>query len=434
MFIVGVMALLLLLAISTSLFHPTTALFTIAALLLFGITPLLYRQFAAARASGTFSTMGENMTRVALLTSLIMILFFSTWYFSTGAVQNQFGKITDWLAYEITTGSDYVPSSVAAPAGFTPDGAAPGGSTSGESTPSQGPIPSSMFQRLMYALSKADLTPSQTTELFINRYGAIFLYLIIAGILAITALGRFLFRKKTSDPMSFTYSLQFLLALAISAFMLFVYAPEADELRIVRFPLFMGTVLSGLMVYDFIASYPRENHSRARLLSRRTVLATTTGMVIITAAALSIGSVYGDYRTARQHQQVTHTEFAGIEWFQELGNHEVPIITNSPMQLWRFQHYYGVDSPGRSMPKINFAQLPSHFGYDEHVNIAEALSLQDEYIAILPPDRIAPLVRRTPGFAQWTKEDFIKLNSDPTTNKVYSNGEFEVWRVYNNQR
>ncbi len=31
---------------------------------------------------------------------------------------------------------------------------------------------------------------------------------------------------------------------------------------------------------------------------------------------------------------------------------------------------------------------------------------------------------------QWNKEDFTSLESDPAASRLYTNGDFSIWRVY----
>lgn len=52
--------------------------------------------------------------------------------------------------------------------------------------------------------------------------------------------------------------------------------------------------------------------------------------------------------------------------------------------------------------------MPPHFGCDKREQITEVFDLQDRYMIIF----------------QYTKDDFAKLNTDPTAAKLYDNSGF----------
>ncbi|MGB9622677.1 MAG: hypothetical protein ACPL07_02420, partial [Candidatus Bathyarchaeia archaeon] len=384
-------ALLLLLAFSITFFHPVTTLFVLAIFLTFGLACALYSRFLSYEASkiGHYEIVGKNFLGI----SLIMFIAFLTWYFSFAYIQRSFKAVYDWLVYQIGT---------------------------------------PLIQATLEPLAEAGLTPLQSFELFLNRYGAIFLLLLISGIASVSVLIKSLSRKHNVEPMKFVYAILFLISLFIGATMLFGYFVESNPVRVARLPLLMGTIVSGLVVYDFVNRVSKKDIAKRK--AQRLGFMIAISMVIVVMVVLSLGSLYGSPRVWDVNQQVTRMDIVGTEWFGRLKDPNIPVVTNIPEQIRRFEHYnFGIDSSAITGAKVESERLPSHFGYDENDRIAEVLNFEDRYLIIFGLDKAAVLLFRecpSPKVHQYTEEDFAKLNSDPWTAKLYCNGEFEVWRIY----
>jgi len=377
---------LLLLAFLITFFHPVTTLFVIIIFFTFGLAYVLYSRFLSHGSSehGQYGIIGKNFFGV----SLIMFITFFIWYFSYVSICQSFKRVADWLLYQIGK-------------------------------------PLVMAQ--LEPLAEAELTPFQTFELFVNRYGAVFLLLFVSSISLIYVLKRILSKNRDLEPVTFTYSVQFLMALFIGTIMLFGYFVEYNLIRVARLPLLMGTILSGLVIYDFIASYVKNN-------PKKLIFTAVTGIVIIAMAALSLGSVYNSPRTCKLNSQVTWMDVVGTKWFERSKSLDIPVIVNSAQSLHRFEDYnFGIDSSPITRARIDRKRLPSHFGYAGNNTIAEALDFRDRYMVLFKLDKVAPLFfpeNVRPKVYQWTTEDFKRLRIDSYTAQIYDNGGFEVWRVY----
>jgi len=384
---------LLLFAFFITFFHPVTTLFVIIIFFTFGLAYVLYSRFLnhGSFEHGQYGIIGKNFFGV----SLIMFITFFMWYFSYVSICQSFKRVADWLFYQIGK-----------------------------------PLITAQLE----PLAEAELTPFQTFELFVNRYGAIFLLLFVSSLSLIYVLKRNLSKNQDSEPVTFTYSVQFLIALFIGAIMLFGYFAEYNPVRVARLPLFMGTILSGLVIYDFIAGHAKNNPNRKSKSRQRLIFIVVIGIVIIAMAALSLGSVYDSPRTCKSNSQVTWMEVVGTKWFERSKSLDIPVIVNSAQSLRRFEDYnFGIDSSPITRAKIDRKRLPSHFGYVGNNTIAKALDFQDRYMALFKLDKVVPLFfpeNVRPKVYQWTTEDFKRLRIDSYTAQIYDNGEFEVWRVY----
>lgn len=385
--------LLFLLALSITFFHPVTTVFLMLVFLNFGLVRNLYSRFLSHKASidRSIDRQYERVGRNFLGPTFIVSIAFLTWYFPYSSIQGSFKAVYDWLVYQIGT---------------------------------------PLIQTMLEPLAEANLTSSQTFELFINRYGAIFLSLLISGTASIHVLNKILSKKHNVEPMKFTYAMLFCIALLLGVAMLLGYFVEYNLVRVARFSLLIGPIVSGLVISDFTNSYPRKNVSRRKGWLEKSSTKIAIGAVILIMVALSLGNVYGSPRVCAFNHQITQMEIAGTNWFGRSKNLEVTIFANNPEQIHRFEHYnFGVDFSPIARTKV-VERVPSHFGYDQ---IAETLNFQDRYLLIFELDRLAPLFfpeNVRPKVHQYVEEDFVKLNSDPRVAKLYCNGEFEVWRVY----
>jgi len=375
---------LIIVGFTMTFFHPVTALFVIFVLIVFGLATTLYSYLVGRKMSrlGQYRTVGRNYIEI----SLIMSMLFFTWYLSYSYIQRSFKRVYEWLAYQIGT---------------------------------------SVAQHTLEPLVQAGLTPLQTIELFMNRYGAIFLWLLISSICCIV-IGKSLLRRQNLHREPFNYAIQFVGSLFIAGVMLFGYFVEYEPERVVRLPLLMGTMVSGLVVYELVNKGAVERHSSRRY----SIVKVGLLIFLMCVVALGMGSVYGSPRTLAGSSQVTRMEIAGTSWFERLKDPNIWAATNLPESLPRFADYnFGVDT--FTLARGAFPQrLPSHFGYDENRTIAETFGFTDRYIIIFEVDKIAHTAfpeNVRPKVHQYNMQDFAKLSSDPSAARIYCNGEFEVW-------
>lgn len=383
--------LLLVFAFSQTFFHPFTAFFVIVTFITFPLAEFLWTKLRKSK-----SFRADRVARKSVNISLIMFIAFFIWYFSFSVIQRSFKRVLDWIVYEMGT---------------------------------------PLVEAQLEVLSKAQLTPLQTIELLVNRFGAIFLFLLTSGMSFAFSFFQCVSRKHKPSRLNFVYVIQFAVAFLIGVAMIFGYFVEYNLVRVIRFPLLIGTVINGLAIYDFVKEHTRTNNTGSRS-SRRQVLLLSIA-VILPIYALSLGSVYNGPRTYTANSQITQMEIVGMEWFSRSRSLDFPVIMNIGTFLRRCENYlFGVDSSPISRTKIDTRRLPSHFGYDKSPQIAEGFDFQDRYIVILRLDEVAPLFfpeNVRPRVHQWTGEDFARLRSDPAWNLLYDNSEFEVSMVCGSQ-
>lgn len=408
-------ALLFLVALLMTFFHPITALFAIAVLLVFALASYLHRKLAPATNPGSQLRTSKNSTKFALITAVVMVVFFSSWYLSFPSIRGSFNKVYGWLAYEIT-GPEIEPSPT-------------------EPSLTKPPVRRSLFQSLIHTLSKAEITFTQTLALFIARYGAVFIYLLMALILSIVVLRKALvkkFKRKGFQQLDFIYSIQFLVALLISTYMLFGYAVEYQEIRIARFPLLMSTILGGLVVYGLAGRDSPQRANLDNLEPGKKAFIGLVAMLILATSVLSVLNVYYSPRVVKLNWQVTQMEITGTKWFSSHRDRNIGIaVANVPLGRFDDFNFGWETSPLQRAPRLKL--IPSHFGYDENSSITVTFDFQDRYLLTCEAGRMWVMVvpeSVKPEAHLYTEDDFARLRTDPAVAQIYANGEFEVWKVY----
>jgi len=381
--------LLLLLGFFITFFHPVTTIFLIVMLLAFGLCQVLCRWVANRKSLPPPSI---RVGKSYLGMSLIMFVVLFTWYFSFTVIQHSFREVYEQLIY------------------------------------SSGP---SLIEYQLELLTQAGLTFSQTAELWINRFGAMLLYLFISLLVMLLVWKQSLSRKDNLEVMEFAYSIQLLVAFLFAAFYLFRLLSESGPVRLSRFSLIIGTVLIGLVTYRLVDRNSSRQATRWRFLSRKNLLIGFTILLILGVSTLSIFSVYNSPRVMAPNGQITRMDIVGTQWFIRYGD---PGVNVSALEPGLGLEYLLVGTRGiPQLPKKQRGPPPSHFGYDRNNTVAETFEFNDIYIITDQFGRVVPMsfpenVR--PKVHQYTEEDFDRLRNDPTVAQIYANGEFEVWRVY----
>ncbi len=105
-------------------------------------------------------------------------------------------------------------------------------------------------------------------------------------------------------------------------------------------------------------------------------------------AILSILNVYGSPWVVRGNLQVSGMEIAGTRWFSNHQDRDI-VITQAGTNLRRFEDFnFGVESRPFRRAKVDPEPIPSHFGYDENISIAETFDYEDRYLLTCEAGRV----------------------------------------------
>jgi hypothetical protein len=385
--------LLLLAAFFIALSHPVTATYVIVILLVFGFSRVLYIRFIGNRTSGVSRSIvpGKN----SLAVGLIMLMTLFAWYLPFTSIQSSFMAVYDGLVYHI--GKPLILSTVEPLAG-------------------------------------TGLSAFQVFRVYVFRFGAVSI-LLLGSIICSFATFLKIRKKQNVPPLRFAYSILLFSAIFVGAMFLFGYFPnEYEPVRAFTLSLLVATIVTTMVVYDSVRDIVYRTPGKIRL--RKSGFLIIVGMLIVIMVALSVVSIYGSAYTSYPNDQVTQMDITGSEWFERSFDSAVAVVANVRAQIPRFEDFSGVDTYPYVYATVDSARLPSHFGYEDHASVAEALGLnysyQRRYVMLFQRDRLSSLFFPENARAkvpQYTEDDFVKISSDITADLLYVNGETEVWMI-----
>jgi len=142
-------------------------------------------------------------------------------------------------------------------------------------------------------------------------------------------------------------------------------------------------------------------------------------IILFSASTIGVFSVYRSPWISQPNWQITRMDLCGADWF---GSYKAPDFAFAPMGWIGGYHYF---------------KMPYHLGYPEQESVGEVVG-KETYIVLTERFKQAsaepaleewmniPGCFARPGF---NKEDFARIEEDPSVNKVYTNKEFEVLKV-----
>ncbi len=381
------------LALALVIIHPLTSLFVIVILFALNAAKHLFGYISSRTESSLHSDFDipESYT-----IPLLMLIFWALWYL----IANEFG----FIEQNINEIYDFMLDR-------------------GNENP---------FQSQTGDLNKSDMSIWQLIEVAIYRYGAIFAYLAVSLVAAAAVFKAALSRKGWIDSSTFSYTILFAVGLGMAVFSMLAISGEVAPVRIARSFLLIAPFISGLVFYKM---FYRDNEKRANLTwfkSRRTAFIAFITTLVLGASILSMLNVYGSAKTGDPNSQITWMEINGSEWFTDHRDGLVDVVTDD-VAVGRYDDFY-LGSESEDFDLVWYpTQVPSHFGYDVYDSITDALDINHAYLATCEKGRIRIMYYREVDrhlHPQYEKEDYASLRADPAVAQIYSNGEFEVWRIY----
>jgi len=154
--------------------------------------------------------------------------------------------------------------------------------------------------------------------------------------------------------------------------------------------------------------------------------------LILIAATLSVFNKYPSPYRYQPNSQVTRMEITGVRWI--ISNRDLSTkVTYIATALFRYSTgIYGVNFVRQNSIDPGFPYrwpipIPDHFNYQIRRTLGESTD-ESGYMMLSAYDRL--LYQEAWGrVGRFNREDFDELEHDPTADKLYSNGEFDVWYI-----
>lgn len=263
--------------------------------------------------------------------------------------------------------------------------------------------------------AEVSFTAWQLAKQFVSLYGAIFVFLIAAGLIALRV-AYDLYRGRADYAETFL-SYQFGAGFFVSVMFLAVYFIASNPVRIARYMITMAVLLVGV----YLA------RSLTNPSGRRRVVAAVLVVGVVASALLGAGAAY------RANYQMTDTEYQGSEF---LVNHFDPslrvrsLATATKMQAYVLRPDY-LDGTAFQVAGSAYDLSPA-LGYDENRTAAESFGpsylVTKQYDLEFYQSNTFNADQREAVFL-YDESHVRRLTRDPTVGKVYTNGGFEVWLV-----
>jgi hypothetical protein len=276
--------------------------------------------------------------------------------------------------------------------------------------------------RLASDIELAGAKGYSVVQQFLKVYGVTAGYAVLAA-LALPLLYR---RIRISAGLSNLAALYGpLAAFGISAVLFYLTNVPFGALRFLTYIKLISALFVGFLLFELIEWLNRLKWTKA--LSGLIV-----GVLLFAALLSTIAALYPSPYTLSITAQNTLAELDGTSWFL----HQKDTRFNSAgwyFAPYGFASFQLTPQERRQRQDISIyvtEQLPDHLGYDKYARIGEYYE-QDIYVVLREMNRRL-YVDNYPTLAGLRLEsgDFDKLEEDRSIDKLYENGEFDVWYVH----
>jgi len=373
-----VILLMLIIGLFLIFFHPMTSIFLIFALVFL----LLYKKVPLKK----YLSKSVKSTKMKINRALIiLILSYITWVFTFERGVERIERIIMW--------------------------------------PFQEEARETVVEAQVGLLERANLSFSETSFLFINRYGPTALYLLIP--LTIIFILLIKNRKRLLDPTFSDHTVLYLGGIIFLGYSLVGYLIEFNPVRNARFAILFSIMIMGLFFYKF---------QKNKCKKTKIMVIFVVFLIVLTTCMISIFNIYGSPRDYNANSQLTHSEYRGANWYLNTRNDSI-VLYEAGFDLRNYEiYYYGRHAYWNNSGEWDGDPIPSHFGYKENETLKESLG-ERSYMITNEFNRASHL--RFPEKVHekahlYLEEDFDRLEQDQTVNKIYENGGHEVWLINEN--
>lgn len=267
--------------------------------------------------------------------------------------------------------------------------------------------------------SEATLSAIDLLRRFVQLYGAVFIYLSIAGLFSLIILYRISQRRYTYSE---TYGFyQFAIGFLIAVSFLFTFLSSKNPIRVSRYMIVMAVVLIALLLYRVTV---RTRTGRYRRL-----------VTVLLGGSIVVAAILGAFGTYQPNRHMTQAEYEGAEFMAEYPDDTLPVRS---YDLTRKTYLYvtrGTDLdpyPPAYRDNDPAYWLFPRLGYDNNSTAAQSygrsyLVTQEYDIEQHTATYFTEAQQREQFF--YGEADVARLHRDPTAHEIYSNGGFRGWYV-----
>jgi hypothetical protein len=280
-----------------------------------------------------------------------------------------------------------------------------------------GSIPSDPLADMSEKLLKVNMGTIDFLLYTLKTMGSEAIYLLFTALATILVFARYI-REKTFRGMELFASflvITYLVGIMYLGYLLnvFSFLESFDPVRLQAFAVLFTPLAVGFVINHLLE---RKHRPIARLCV----------VLILIASLLSIISIFPSPYTLQPNREITGMDMAGMNWILDAGDKDTGFICiNSPPTRYA-DAIMGKQQSSQTM-KWRYPTIPDHFGYDQHPSLGYSYA-ENQYAALTKMDRIM-YSTVWDSVARFDDGDFDRLNADRSVNRIYDNGETEVFYI-----
>lgn len=335
----------------------------------------------------------KNFEKVEFTIALLLLVLLISWIWNNAYVwENSVETVVNWFSFELLT------------APFT--------------------------QAATEGLNKLNLSDYEIVTLFFKKYGVLFIYFVLSVFLTLQVLMKKNY-SNIKNKLNFTlYLIFFITSMIIWLSDYFFPLTTLSSGRMICvalavFPVFVGLALSRILDYDTFKENLVNNKMGNILVKLKFPLVT---LILIAVSVIAIFSLYPSPIVYTVNDAVSGSQYSGSAWFINYGNVKNEYRSLGTTNLYRFKD--AMQGSTTTTRKIYEKPLPDHFNYNETKTLGEYLKKR---VYLVSRNSVILSLYDEGGMyselGRFKKEDFTKLDSDLTVNKLYENGEVNVYLI-----
>jgi len=279
---------------------------------------------------------------------------------------------------------------------------------------------------LIEQVREAEVYQYDVVEYFFKTQAGVLLYIFLT-LASIPVLWKEIRINKEIKNLISLYGPFFIFSLFMILFYFFKLA--FGPLRMLFYINIICTIFTGFMGYKII--------EKIWCFNRVYITKFALGLIVILFVVIFLSGILKLYPSPyilSTNWQTTKTEVEGIDWFFNKRDLQIEMtgITFAP---GRFADLL-LNPEEKKTQGISRAYLsedmkaPYHFGYNDQSSLSESYK-KDTYLLITEKDKSKYLdVYPEMVKDRWYPSDFDRLENDKTLDKLYDNGEYDMWYIH----
>ncbi len=280
-----------------------------------------------------------------------------------------------------------------------------------------GSLPADPLADMSEKLLKVNMGTIDFLLYTIKTMGSEAIYLFFTALATLLVLGVYRREKTFKNTGMFTSFLviTYLIGIMYLGYLLnvFSFLETVDPVRLQAFTVLFTPLSVAFIINHFLG---KKNIAFARLCV----------VLILVASLLSIISIFPSPYVMQPNREVTMMDMTGMNWILDYRDQETDFVCiNSPPTRYA-DAIMGKQQCTQTL-KWRYPVIPDHFGYDQHPSLGYCYA-ENQYAALTKMDRITySTVWESVG--RFDDADFGRLNADRSVNRIYDNGETEVYYI-----